>query len=169
MPYKDPQKKKEHDRLYAINNRERIRLYKKAYFSVEENRIKHKKWCRDRWEKTREERKTQEFKDRENANQRRCRSNNRRLCIGHYSDGKFKCACCGEGVYEFLTIDHVGGGGNKHRRTIKYNDGTYIYLWLKRNGYPPGFAVLCMNCNWATRHGDPCPHSRLITPEVRTK
>lgn len=66
------------------------------------------------------------------------------------------CACCGESEIEFLTIDHVNGGGNKHRREVRYS----MYEWLKKKGYPPGFRVLCMNCNWVTRYGQECPHQR---------
>jgi hypothetical protein len=28
------------------------------------------------------------------------------------------CSCCGERAFEFLSIDHVLGGGNKERKTI---------------------------------------------------
>ena len=30
--------------------------------------------------------------------------------------------------------------------------------WLKRNDYPPGFQVLCHNCNWAKHALGRCPH-----------
>src|SRR5882757_158077 len=29
--------------------------------------------------------------------------------LGHYSKGKFECACCGENIYQFLTLDHING------------------------------------------------------------
>jgi hypothetical protein len=37
--------------------------------------------------------------------------------------------------------------------------GGQFYQWLIRNAYPPGFQVLCWNCN-AGRHinGGTCPH-----------
>ena len=69
-----------------------------------------------------------------------------------------KCKCCGEKLFEFLTIDHIGGGGEKHRKGRK--NSTNIYQWLKTNKYPQGFQVLCMNCNWATRLGAICPHQK---------
>lgn len=72
--------------------------------------------------------------------------------------GGAKCSRCGEEEIDFLTIDHIGGGGARHRREI----GTNIYKWLRENNYPVGFRVLCMNCNWATRHGRPCPHTTKI-------
>lgn len=64
------------------------------------------------------------------------------------------CACCAETRIPFLTIDHIGGGGVHHRRAI----GANLYVWLVKNSFPSGFRVLCMNCNFAIRFGDPCPH-----------
>jgi hypothetical protein len=68
------------------------------------------------------------------------------------------CACCGELRYEFLTIDHVNNDGAKHRRETKMGAG--ICYWLKKNNYPDGFQVLCMNCNWAKSRYGGCPHKR---------
>ena len=64
------------------------------------------------------------------------------------------CACCGEDHIEFLTVDHINGGGNKHRGSISQN----FYNWLIDNNFPEGFRVLCMNCNFARRFGRKCPH-----------
>jgi hypothetical protein len=71
-----------------------------------------------------------------------------------------KCNCCGETIIQFLTIDHEGGNGNNHRkRLFKYNvGGVHMYRWLKKNNYPNGYTVLCMNCNWSTRYNKICPH-----------
>lgn len=75
-----------------------------------------------------------------------------------------KCAClnCPETMTEFLTIDHINGGGNKHRKEIsngKYNvGGTYFYGWLKKNNWPSGFQCLCHNCNMAKALYGSCPH-----------
>jgi hypothetical protein len=70
-----------------------------------------------------------------------------------------RCACCGETLFEGLTIDHISGEGADHRRKI--GDaviGNTIYRWLKRNSYPPGFQVLCGTCNIAKRTSIRCPH-----------
>lgn len=69
------------------------------------------------------------------------------------------CACCGATDIEFLHIDHIGGGGNAHRK----RSGTrgVIYWWLKRNHYPPGFRVLCAGCNLAMGFYGYCPHQRF--------
>lgn len=73
----------------------------------------------------------------------------------HY--GGARCACCGEERAEFLAIDHIHGGGNRHRKRCKIGK---MYPWLKRNGYPPGFQVLCFNCNQAKSSGGECPHQK---------
>lgn len=57
-------------------------------------------------------------------------------------------ACsCGESQPEFLTIDHIEGGGHKHRTLIQHSGGHDFYRWLKNQGYPEGYRVLCFNCN----------------------
>src|SRR5689334_6761973 len=62
--------------------------------------------------------------------------------LAHYG-GKCMCPGCTEAQYEFLAIDHIHGGGRKHRESIK----TPLPYWLKKNGFPEGFRVLCHNCN----------------------
>lgn len=92
------------------------------------------------------------------------------------------CACCGERIPDFLTIDHIDGDGADHRRKIAAEptpeghtplgrpkkgwdapangSGVQIYSWLQHHGYPPGFQVLCMNCNFAKSKFGSCPHTR---------
>lgn len=77
------------------------------------------------------------------------------------------CACskCPEHVkphIEFLELDHIDGTGHEHRKRLGAKPGMRIranrtvggcslanYKWLKDNNYPPGFQVLCKNCNGA--------------------
>lgn len=66
------------------------------------------------------------------------------------------CACCGETQDQFLSIDHINGGGLKHRTEI---GSTSIFCWLKKNGYPEGFQTLCHNCNMAKGFYGVCPHN----------
>jgi hypothetical protein len=69
-----------------------------------------------------------------------------------------KCACCNENYPEFLTFDHIEGGGHKHRMTFT-STNTY-YKWLIESPEAPTIVqILCMNCNWARRYGT-CPHIR---------
>jgi hypothetical protein len=67
------------------------------------------------------------------------------------------CACCGEGRYEFLTIDHPNGGGRKEREAHSVWGPNFV-RWLARQGYPPGYRVLCHNCNSAYGYYGYCPH-----------
>ena len=72
------------------------------------------------------------------------------------------CDCCGETEPAFLTIHHVDGGGNAHRKEVcgaARRGGQRFYAWLKRQGWPAGFAVRCWNCNsGAEINGGVCPH-----------
>lgn len=77
--------------------------------------------------------------------------------------GGAKCKCCGETEYDFLTLEHDNGGGCEHRRQLG-NVG--ILHWLRRQGYPAGYSVLCMNCNWGSKNGKICPHKRSKTYEL---
>lgn len=82
---------------------------------------------------------------------------NRKLKDAAYAayDG-YRCKCCGETTEAFLSIDHINNDGNEHRKTM---DRRKIYKWLKQQGYPEGFQVLCMNCNFGkARNGGVCPH-----------
>ena len=85
--------------------------------------------------------------------------------MAHYSGGSPKCACCGESMFEFLSIDHIGGGGKAHRKKI--GGSSYLYSWLERNGFPEGFQVLCHNCNQAIGIFGYCPHK--LTPAERRR
>lgn len=67
------------------------------------------------------------------------------------------CVCCGEKEVVFLCIDHIGGGGSQHRLSIGHK-GKNFWRWLKNNKFPPGYQVLCHNCNMAIRWGKTCPH-----------
>jgi hypothetical protein len=72
--------------------------------------------------------------------------------LTHYGDGKLACVKCGFSDIRALSIDHINGGGNKHKKEngIKSN----IYVWLKKNGYPKGFQTLCMSCQWEKRENN---------------
>jgi hypothetical protein len=83
------------------------------------------------------------------------------------------CGCCGEGALEFLSIDHVNGNGNSHKRELRKMSkpgvsSPNLYMWLKQKGYPEGFQVLCHNCNQAKGHYGTCPHrsNRLLLVET---
>ena len=69
-----------------------------------------------------------------------------------------ECSCCDEKEGKFLSIDHINGGGNKHRKEIGRRGGNNFYRWLKKNNFPDGFQVLCYNCNFSKGMYGSCPH-----------
>lgn len=75
--------------------------------------------------------------------------------------GGYKCTCCGETTPEFLQIDHIDNDGAEHRRHI--GKGYSVIWWIIRNNFPPGFQVLCANCNHAKAIYGYCPHHREKT------
>lgn len=70
------------------------------------------------------------------------------------------CECCRETHIQFLTFDHISGGGNEHRRS---NAGARKNLakWLVQNNYPAGFRILCWNCHMSMNGGRTCPHKYI--------
>jgi len=142
-----------------------------TYSSLEKRRENYNKNKDEINRKRRERNKLQEFKLKQsirhkiwrNKNKERLlkknrdynnikRKKSRKLVFENY--GK-KCECCGESNIKFLTIDHINGGGRKHRKEIK----GHLYSWLVKNNFPNGFQVLCYNCNCGKRiNNGICPH-----------
>ena len=86
------------------------------------------------------------------ARQSKQREQNWRKILAHYGG---KCFCCGEANEEFLTVDHLKGGGTEHRR--KLNSGR-LYAFVVREKFPKKFRIACMNCNFALGVYGFCPH-----------
>jgi len=81
----------------------------------------------------------------------------------YYSEGTMKCACCGETTFSLLTLDHINNDGAEHRRQLNVGGGLTFYRRLKKLGYPPGYQVLCWNCNSGKAiNNGVCPHKELI-------
>src|SRR6185312_7279780 len=80
--------------------------------------------------------------------------------LSQYSGGGYPhCQCCWDQHIDFLSIDHVNGGGSEHRRQLGMSGGHSFYSWLKRNGYPDGYRVLCQHCNQGRQcNNGICPH-----------
>jgi hypothetical protein len=76
------------------------------------------------------------------------------------------CACCQESELAFLALDHEDGSGAEHRRLIGANwavrqgnvGSKAVWSAIKHAGFPPGYRVLCHNCNMATALVGACPH-----------
>jgi hypothetical protein len=84
--------------------------------------------------------------------------------LSHY--GGPICVCCEETRLEFLTLDHIDGGGSDQMRELR-RLRTSFPTWIKKNDYPPGFRVLCLNCNFSLGHYGYCPHPKGLT-QVRS-
>jgi hypothetical protein len=64
------------------------------------------------------------------------------------------CKFCGETELCVLSIDHIDGNGAEHRRKLgksRNYGGSRFYFWIKKNNFPEGFQVLCMNCQYKKR------------------
>lgn len=103
--------------------------------------------------------------NREKVNKNR-RTRNRAIreeALRVYGGDPPRCVCCGEDRYEFLCFDHPENDGAEHRRMMRTPE---FARWAKRDGWPPGFRVLCHNCNIARGVYGFCPHE-VETPESR--
>lgn len=134
----------EHKKRYRDENRDAIRLARQQRWATNENGIREKRaaYCAANIVKKRLQ---------DAAWYARVRA----TVFAHYGE---KCACCGIDDAGFLTIDHVNGGGTKHRKQINKKS---IYNWLIQQGFPEGFQTLCFNCNLGkSKCGGICPHER---------
>lgn len=76
--------------------------------------------------------------------------------LTYYSGGPPRCAHCGISDIDVLCLDHINGGGYKQRKELNCGAGTAFYQWLKGQGYPEGYQVLCWNCNIKKRIQEGC-------------
>lgn len=83
--------------------------------------------------------------------QRSSRQDIKRRILEHYGC-KCMCECgCTTKTPLKLTVDHINGGGNAHRRAIK-KYGHNFYVWMIKNNFPPGFRLLCFDCNCSRKN-----------------
>lgn len=144
---------KERVRIYRENNIEKVREADRSYY--QKNKVEISK-------------KQAEYGKRPEVIAQRRRAVSRqhlKLKIDtfiHYSGGYWpSCNCCGEDSLDFLTLDHINNNGAEHRRENNLK-GAKIYYWLRSQGYPEGFQVLCWNCNVSKGLFGECPHKELL-------
>ena len=90
--------------------------------------------------------------------------------FSHYCGGTPRCQClsCDVNFIGFLQLDHLTGTvcicgvahktGTEHRKAHDLGTGSaQLWLWAKKNGYPPMFQVLCANCNKTKFTRPKCP------------
>lgn len=76
------------------------------------------------------------------------------------------CDCCKITEIEFLTIDHIEGGGRLHRKLL---GSKAMYQQIKSDGFPKDkYRVLCYNCNCAIGHYGSCPHQHQQNHPIYT-
>ncbi len=153
---KATEKEKAAFRRYAQDNKEQIREYHKKYYQANKGKLRKQQKARYDIIKDNPDRKLREYKRR-----RQWWEENKELHRGiartawhklkkevliYYSNREMRCAKCGFADIRALSLDHIGGGGCEHRRQIKN-----FYSWLRKNGYPRGYQVLCMNCQFIKR------------------
>jgi len=139
MPYKDKNKQKENWREYYRNHHDQ--LLKKA----KEYRTTHLKEITEYQRKYRQTHQAQ--------HQEYCRQYMLKLrmsVLQHYCNGDLKCNYCGESRIECLQLDHINNDGYIQRKKMGHR--ATFYLWLIENNYPPGYQILCANCNWYKRY-----------------
>ncbi len=122
-----------------------------------------KKWFQENKEKNRKKSREWYQKHRERGREINIKSNKKikLMVLQHYGGTTPQCVCCEERGQEFLTIDHINNDGAEHRRKIKKGGGVAFYYWLKLNGLPKGYQVLCFNCNIAKSVYEKCPHQHI--------
>jgi len=157
VPHKDPIVRKEYKRLYYLANLARIKVYRRKRYLTKTAQIKvgtrryylanHEamKAAKRRYEKT--------HRPALNGTRRSYWAKLREQVIKMYGG---KCKCCGECLLVFLAMDHIYGGGNRHRRT--FSSIHQLYRWL-REKKRAGFRVLCHNCNHSYAVLGRCPHN----------
>ena len=185
MPHKDPAKRREYNSRYKSSNLERVRalnlayknrhkdeihLSSQEYYQLHKDEINQKR--REAYASNPEirQRKYETGAIWRKANLLRFnelhRSFTRRRKLQILEAYGDHCGCCGETSFEFLSIDHINGGGTKERKQLfdgKRQGGFqyYSYLWKqhKETGeWPGGLQVLCHNCNMAKGFYGTCPH-----------
>ncbi len=96
-------------------------------------------------------RKTPEGLAKKKAKQKEWNERIKKAVLDHYGHS---CKCCGETMNDFLTVDHIDGYITGPRA------GTTLRKWLIDNNFPPGFQILCWNCNQAKYFYGTCPHKK---------
>ena len=143
MPYKDPEKHKEHCRRYRETHREQLREWDRQYRNTPERQA----YQRERYLDVRNDpQKWTEKLAQDRIRSRKAREQKRRAIIEMLGG---KCAICGFSDWRALQIDHVNGWGNRERKSAKSMDNYYAQI-VECNGW--GYQMLCANCNQIKRY-----------------
>jgi hypothetical protein len=159
---KDPEKRRIYMQEY--NQRPEVKAKQKEHYQKHKQQIKEYQNRPEIKEKNRIWRKQyyQLHKKYRNDYNKSYSANVKTEVFKHYSP-ELKCQKCGFNDLRALSIDHINGGGRKHRKEIGGQGN--LYTWLVKNNYPNGFQVLCMNCQFIKRIEN-CETGRVKKSEV---
>src|SRR3990167_942498 len=131
------EEKRAREKRWRDKNREHLHAYNKL-----EKQVKKKLEYRNKHRK--------EFNERSRIAYRKIKE----MVLNHYGPN---CKCCGESEYKFLSIDHIENGKGNPADRSGPNGSKICYSLVKQN-LPPGYQVLCYNCNCAKVFFGSCPH-----------
>jgi hypothetical protein len=150
MPYKDIEKARECARISARKMR---KLHpEKHKLATRKSRKKHHVIYLEQKKRWYYKHRDEQLKIHKTKSKER-----RQIVLTHYGGNPPKCSCCGETILAFLTIEHLNGGGTKHRKAIGASN---LMRNIINNNFPKEYDVLCYNCNCAKYHLGICPHSQ---------
>ena len=77
-----------------------------------------------------------------------------------------RCACCGESMLGFLTMDHINNDGKEDRERFGGSYKMYVHMrdlfYSDKEEALSNYQILCWNCNMGKSHnGGVCPHKTL--------
>ena len=133
----------EEKRLYQIEyrkkNKDKLRIKNRLYYQA--NKAKFQQSTRNYYQKHGDKVRAAAVRT-----GRILRVKQRFAVLAHYSSGTMACVKCGFSDVRALCLDHIKGGGTGQRRRFRGNGGN-MWLWLARHNFPPGYQILCANCN----------------------
>jgi len=151
------------NRLYYINRNPKYDEYKRAYYKKNRSTILIKRKIHSMKPEVRERARACYGRHKYEYNKVRRRKETletKKIIFEHYGGKPPKCACCGETGWEFLSVDHINGGGTKHKKELNCGGGLGFYKWIINNNFPTDLRLLCMNCNFALGKFGYCPHDK---------
>lgn len=142
-------------KIYREKNREKLREQAKEWYHKTKDSPRHKELRKLQYIKH-----SDKIKAKTKVTSKERRKQLKEEVIREYGG---VCVCCGDNHIEFMTIDHINGGGRQHRKEINCGGGWNFYAWLKKNLYPKDeYRLLCFNCNSALGAFGYCPHQNPL-------
>ena len=142
--------KKNSNELHRVNNPGKHKQYRQRWHQKNRDRMlmAQKKYREDHPELLeRARKKTLELKT---------------TVYNHYSNSNPHCmcpGCCVDNV-RVLCLDHINGGGTKHRKEVSRSNASY-WRWFIKNNFPDGYRILCHNCNHSYAVYGECLHDQV--------